>query len=109
MGTFRAITGNTLYYKRRSSDIRQQCEIQDARFVRGSRKNWRDHLNRMPDDRLLKIVKTEKPNTARHDHHQREVIGKMNSPKKKRGGRRRKRRRTMSIPVAHLAKFRLKN
>lgn len=66
MRTLRSIAGYTLYDQKRSEEIREICEIQDVvRWARNRRREWRDHVNRMPDDRLAKIVKDKRPNTPR--------------------------------------------
>jgi len=49
----------TLHDRIRSEDLRQQSEIQDiGRWVRQRRKYWNEHVNRMEDNRLVKIAKT---------------------------------------------------
>ncbi|XP_045482792.1 uncharacterized protein LOC123686601 [Harmonia axyridis] len=66
MRVLRSITGYTLYDHKRSEEIREICGLQDVvRWARIRRRHWRDHVDRMPDNRLPKIAKTEKPNTSR--------------------------------------------
>lgn len=66
MKTLRSITGKTLRDREKSSDIRALCDIQDVvRWARSRRRAWRDHVDRMADDRLAKQAKEGKPNTRR--------------------------------------------
>jgi hypothetical protein len=47
-----------------NEDICSICEVQDiTRRVRIRRRAWRDHVNRMDDNWLVKIAKNGKPNT----------------------------------------------
>ncbi|XP_055378969.1 uncharacterized protein LOC129610426 [Condylostylus longicornis] len=66
MQTLRQICGYTLLDKKRSADVREECKIQDiVRWTRCRRRYWRDHVNRMSENRLPKIAMTNKPNTKR--------------------------------------------
>lgn len=66
MRTLRSITGYTLYDRKRSEDIIETCEVQDVvRWARNRRREWRDHVDRMPNDRLAKTAKEKRPNTPR--------------------------------------------
>ncbi|XP_055372045.1 uncharacterized protein LOC129606020 [Condylostylus longicornis] len=66
MKTLRQICGYTLRDKKRSTDIREECNIQDiVRWTRDRRRYWRDHVNRMGDNRLAKITMTSKPSGKR--------------------------------------------
>lgn len=61
-----AITGHPLRDHKRNEDIRQQCEVEDiVRWVRARRRERGDHVNRMADDRIAKIVKKSRPNKGR--------------------------------------------
>jgi len=56
MKIIRSIHGKTLH------DLRQRSEIQDiGRWVKQRRKYWNKHVNRMEDNRLVKIAKTNNP------------------------------------------------
>ncbi|XP_055714317.1 uncharacterized protein LOC129808563 [Phlebotomus papatasi] len=62
MKTLRTICGYSLRDKKRSSDIREECEVQDiVRWSRSRRRYWRDHVNRMDDTRLAKRVQKNLP------------------------------------------------
>lgn len=67
MRILRSIAGVTLWDRRRSSDIRRTCDNMPdiVRWTRGRRREWKSHVERMDEDRLAKIVYTEKPNTRR--------------------------------------------
>lgn len=66
MRTLRSITGYTLLDHKRSEEIREICEVQDiVRWSRNRRRGWRDHVSRMPNDRLVKIAREKRPNTPR--------------------------------------------
>mgnify|MGYP006948248671 FL=1 len=66
MKTLRSIAGYTLRDRKRNELIREQCNIQDiVRWSRQRRREWRDHVNRMDDEKLAKIAMSEKPNTLR--------------------------------------------
>lgn len=66
MRTLRSMSGFTLLDRKRNEEVREMCEVQDVvRWARGRRREWRDHVNRMPNDRLAKIAKDKKPNTPR--------------------------------------------
>ncbi|XP_044744146.1 uncharacterized protein LOC123306294 [Coccinella septempunctata] len=66
MRILRSIKGITLRDHVRSSDIREELEVQDVvRWVRARRRFWRDHVERMPDERLAKWAETQKPSTRR--------------------------------------------
>ncbi|XP_045462511.1 uncharacterized protein LOC123672460 [Harmonia axyridis] len=66
MRVLRHIAGYSLLDHKRNEEIRDICGIQDVvRWARIRRRNWRDHVDRMPDNRLPKIAKTKRPNTAR--------------------------------------------
>jgi len=62
MKIIRIIHGKTLHDRIRSEDLRQLSEIQDiGRWVRRRRKYWNKHVNRMEDNRLVKVAKTKNP------------------------------------------------
>ncbi|XP_060525280.1 uncharacterized protein LOC132701416 [Cylas formicarius] len=66
MKTLRSITGKMPRHRIRSNEIRRMCDVPDiVRWARTRRRAWRDHVNRMEDDRLAKIAKEERPNTSR--------------------------------------------
>ena len=66
MKTLRAITGHSLRDHRRNDEIRQQCEVEDVvRWIRTRRRGWRDHVDRMADDRIAKIAKNSRPLNVR--------------------------------------------
>ncbi|XP_044766305.1 uncharacterized protein LOC123322425 [Coccinella septempunctata] len=67
MRTLRAIAGVTLWDRQRSSEIRERCDNMPdvVRWSRGRRREWRQHVERMQDDRLAKAAYKEKPNTTR--------------------------------------------
>ncbi|XP_055389920.1 uncharacterized protein LOC129618916 [Condylostylus longicornis] len=59
MQTLRQICNYSLRDKKRSSDIRNMCGVQDiVRWTRSRRRNWRDHVHRMNENRLAKIAMT---------------------------------------------------
>jgi len=62
MKIIRSIHGKTLQDRIRSKDLTQQNEIQEiGRWVRQRRKYWNKYVNRMEDNRLVKIAKTNHP------------------------------------------------
>lgn len=66
MRTSRSIVGVSLRDRIRSSQIREQCKVQDVvRWVRARRRLWRDHVLRMENDRIVKAAMIQKPNTKR--------------------------------------------
>ncbi|XP_045462678.1 uncharacterized protein LOC123672567 [Harmonia axyridis] len=66
MRALRSIAGYTLLNRKRNEEIREISDIQDVvRWARKRRRAWRDHVDRMSDDRLAKIAQEEKPNTSR--------------------------------------------
>jgi len=66
MRTLRNIRGVTLRDRIRSRDIREECGVQDVvRFVRARRRHWRDHINRMGPERLVKWASEEIPASRR--------------------------------------------
>lgn len=67
MRILRAIMGYTKYDRKTNEKIRQECGIQDVvRWIRRRRREWKDHIDRMENDRMPKIVKMNIPNTSRH-------------------------------------------
>ncbi|XP_055378925.1 uncharacterized protein LOC129610383 [Condylostylus longicornis] len=66
MKTLRKICDKTLRDQIKSAEIRKSCKIPDiVRWVRGRRRDWRDHVERMDNNRLAKIAYTEKPYSQR--------------------------------------------
>ncbi|XP_044744248.1 uncharacterized protein LOC123306342 [Coccinella septempunctata] len=66
MKVLRLITGNTLRDQRRSSDIREECQTEDVvRWMPARRRYWNEHVSRMGDDRLAKVVRNGKPTSKR--------------------------------------------
>ncbi|XP_044760217.1 uncharacterized protein LOC123317675 [Coccinella septempunctata] len=66
MRALRSIAGYALLDRKRNEEIREICDIQDVvRWARKRRRAWRDHVDRMSDERLAKIAKEERPNTSR--------------------------------------------
>lgn len=62
MQTLRSITGYTRLDKIRSEAIREKCQMQDVvRWARNRRRLWNDHVGRMADNRLAKIVTVTLP------------------------------------------------
>jgi len=50
----------------RDKDIRSICEIQDVtRWVKIRKRAWRDHENRMDDNKFAKIAKNGKGNSPK--------------------------------------------
>jgi hypothetical protein len=65
MGTL-WICGSTLRNRIRNEDISNICEIRDIiRRVEVRRRAWRDHVNKMDDNRLTKITENGKPDLPR--------------------------------------------
>ncbi|XP_055389934.1 uncharacterized protein LOC129618927 [Condylostylus longicornis] len=66
MRTLRQITGKTLRDRIRSADIRKQCDVQDVvRWARRRRRGWREHVERMDENRLAKIAYNNIPQGRR--------------------------------------------
>ncbi|XP_044750499.1 uncharacterized protein LOC123310880 [Coccinella septempunctata] len=66
MRILRSIKGETLRDHVRSSDIREELEVQDVvRSVRARRRFWGDHVASMQDERLAKWAESQKPSTHR--------------------------------------------
>lgn len=62
MNTLRAIVGVTRRDRVRNKDIREECKVRDVvRFVRGRRREWNDHIQRANDERLIRIVRDQRP------------------------------------------------
>lgn len=52
--------------KIRNQELRDKCNIQDVvGGVRGRRRAWRDHVNRMVKNRMANIAMTNNPQTTR--------------------------------------------
>lgn len=67
MRALRSIIRVTLRDKIKSETIRETCGIQDVvRWARVRRRCWRDHVERMSNERIANMVMTQKPNTRRH-------------------------------------------
>jgi hypothetical protein len=66
MRVLRNIKGVILRDRIRSDDTRAECNVIDvARWVRTRRRNWRDHVDRMGQDRWASWAKHQKPSTNR--------------------------------------------
>lgn len=66
MRTLKNISGYTLYDHKRNGEIRKICGNQDVvGWARTRRRQWGDHVDRMPENRPTKIAKTEKSITPR--------------------------------------------
>lgn len=66
MKTLRTIKGVSLRDQIRSDAIREDLNIQDVvRFTRSRRRYWRDHVDRMTEDRWAKWAKDGRPNSRR--------------------------------------------
>lgn len=66
MRILRTICGKTLLDRIRNETIRTECETEDiVRWTRKRRRMWNEHINRMTDDRLVKIARNGKPETRR--------------------------------------------
>ena len=66
MRIIRTIHGKTIRDKIRSEDLREQSKIQDiADWVGVRRKCWADHVEKMPANRLPKIVRDNRPQGTR--------------------------------------------
>lgn len=62
MKTLRAISGYTLWDRQTNAHIREKCGVGDVvRWVRGRRRAWNEHVNRMADTRLAKIARNGTP------------------------------------------------
>lgn len=50
----------------RNDNIRDKCGVQDvAKWPRAGRRHWKDHVDRMQNIRLAKIVKDQTPSTRK--------------------------------------------
>lgn len=66
MRVLRSIAGYTLRDHQRNEDIRERCNVQDiVRWSRSRRREWRDHVERMDDNRLPKIARDGLPRSTR--------------------------------------------
>jgi hypothetical protein len=66
MRVLRNIKGVTLRDRIRSNNIRAECNAIDvARWVRTRRRNWRDHVDRMGEDRWASWAPTDPQEVAR--------------------------------------------
>ena len=66
MRTLRSITGHTLLDRKRNTDIRALCQVPDiVRWSRQRRRAWNEHVERMDDDRLAKIISSNNPRGLR--------------------------------------------
>jgi len=66
MKILRNITNKRLTDRIRSQVIREECGVEDiVRWGRERRRKWRDHVNRMDDDRIIKICSTQNPHGQR--------------------------------------------
>ena len=67
MKFLRNAAGYTLMDKRRSEDIRQELNIfKLIDKIAQYRNNWRDHVDRMTEDRIPKIIMNYKPKGKRN-------------------------------------------
>ena len=66
MITLRSITGRTLWDRVRNKDIRKECNLQDiAKWIKGRREAWNEHVGRASAERLLRIARDGRPATKR--------------------------------------------
>ena len=64
--TLRSILGVSLFDHIRNEEIRQRCGVQDiVRWARVRRRQWRDHVDRMSETRMVKQAGTKIPYTKR--------------------------------------------
>ena len=62
MKALRMIMNVTRLERMKSEDIREKCGIQKVgEWIKRKRTEWYAHVGRMPEDRLLKKVMTNKP------------------------------------------------
>ncbi|XP_044753795.1 uncharacterized protein LOC123313132 [Coccinella septempunctata] len=62
----RNISGYTLRDRKRNTDIRHECQVEDiVRWGRTRRRAWNDHVDRMTTGRLAKIARDGIPRTRR--------------------------------------------
>ncbi|PSN44962.1 hypothetical protein C0J52_05493 [Blattella germanica] len=62
----RSITGYTLYDKKINEEIRSTCGITNIKkWIKQRRQGWKDHVNRMSENRLPKLAMTFEPDTPR--------------------------------------------
>jgi hypothetical protein len=61
----RTITGRSLQNRKRSTEIREKCKVND--IVRWIRKEWNQHVTRMTvtEDQLTKIARKDKSHGGR--------------------------------------------
>ncbi|XP_045465000.1 uncharacterized protein LOC123674152 [Harmonia axyridis] len=66
MKILRNISGYTLRDRKRNTDIRHECQVEDiVRWGRKRRRAWNDHVDRMTTGRLAKIARDGIPRTRR--------------------------------------------
>ncbi|PSN42398.1 hypothetical protein C0J52_21659 [Blattella germanica] len=67
MKILRSITGYTLFYdKKTNEEIRSTCGITNiTKWIKQRRQGWKDHVNRMSENRLPKLAMTFEPDTPR--------------------------------------------
>lgn len=66
MRVLRKITNKTLRDKEPNINIRQTCQIDIiSDWVRERRKKWNDHIDRMEEDRLVKVTRDRRPEGRR--------------------------------------------
>jgi hypothetical protein len=66
MKIVRDITGKTLWDRQRSTDLRQNCNIENINeWTLKRKKEWYSHISRMGERRLVKIARDRSPNGRR--------------------------------------------
>ncbi|XP_060522502.1 uncharacterized protein LOC132699671 [Cylas formicarius] len=66
MKILRRISGKTLLDRERNENIRQSCGVDNMNeWVLQRKRQWNDHINRMQDGRLVKIVRDKSPDGRR--------------------------------------------
>lgn len=62
MKTLRKIAGKTLMDRERSENIRSACNVDNInKWIHGRKQDWNDHISRMTDNRIVKIVRDKSP------------------------------------------------
>ncbi|KAK9884597.1 hypothetical protein WA026_007437 [Henosepilachna vigintioctopunctata] len=62
MKVLRRITGKTLLNGERSENVRNMCKVDSINdWVLNRKQEWKDHINRMDDTRIVRIARDRSP------------------------------------------------
>ncbi|XP_044744651.1 uncharacterized protein LOC123306625 [Coccinella septempunctata] len=66
MKTLRKIAGKTLWHRETNESIRRICEVDNVNTcVKNRKREWNQHINRMTEQRIVKIARDKSPGGRR--------------------------------------------